>query len=176
MKLDPVTKYLIEDSEQDLIKSYKDHIKHLDDNIEKLYRSLSKMTPEEAEKTLDKIHDYEDKRNEYEYEFQKLYGEYAEDEIENATMSKILAVGWIITAAVILGNKLYKQYLSQAARICKNAPNKEKCMEEFKKKAIQAEIAQLEKAKTYCTKSKNPQECINKLNQEIQKNKEKLKK
>ena len=55
--------------------------------------------------------------------------------------------------------KVYRNYLSKAARACSGRPDKKECMEKFKNAANKARIAKLKSGMTGCAKDKNPEKC-----------------
>jgi len=71
---------------------------------------------------------------------------------------------------------VYKDYLSKAARACKDKRGKEKaiCMKEFKKKAQAAKIQALQAGMSKCAKTKDPTSCKSKLQGKINKEKAKM--
>jgi hypothetical protein len=171
MKLDPVTQKLLE---------LKWHSQSDKEELEKKIADVGSKTLEkvkggsifdiagkyrDTKDGLQQVHDLANQRLQMD-----------KDNEESETVAKVVGVAAVLSAAVVLGNKIYKQYFSQAAQACKKFPDKEECMKRFKNKATEAEIAQLQKAKAYCKKSTNPKQCIDKLDQEIQKNKAKLSK
>jgi len=72
-----------------------------------------------------------------------------------------MAIGGAAAAALVIyaGYKIYKNYLSKAAKSCKGAPDKSACMKQFKNKAVQAQISQLRSGAGKCAKSKDPAKC-----------------
>lgn len=92
-----------------------------------------------------------------------------------------LAAGVITWAAY----KLYKRFLSDAAKSCKNLSGKEKtiCMLKYQLKGLEQAKMALTKAATTCGKSNKPAECREKMgkkiigfNKKITKAKERIKK
>lgn len=76
-----------------------------------------------------------------------------------------------IFSAFNIAFQLYKNYFSKAARQCKDLPGKEKalCMLRAKAKAKEMQLNALKKAKTKCTKTKDPQKCAQKFDQKMSK-------
>ena len=74
--------------------------------------------------------------------------------------------------------KLYKRFLTKAARACKGKSGTEKtlCMKEYRIKALEMQIKELQKAKKYCAKSKNPVKCKHLLDSKIYKLRMKIQK
>lgn len=81
-----------------------------------------------------------------------------------------LAAGGV--AALIAGaSYVYKRFLTKAARNCKEfgGTNKTKCILKYKIKAAQAAIQKLQSSKGKCKTTKNPKSCINKIDLQISK-------
>jgi hypothetical protein len=78
-------------------------------------------------------------------------------------------VGAAATAAAVLaaGVLAYRRIWSKAAKACKNAPDKDACMRQYKVKAKQAQAATLNAAKAKCAKTKNPDKCKAKIDAKI---------
>jgi len=55
--------------------------------------------------------------------------------------------------------KVYQSYLSKASISCKDSPDKQTCMINYKKKAKLLQIQQLQKGISQCVKTKNPDKC-----------------
>lgn len=70
-------------------------------------------------------------------------------------------IGGLAAAALVsyAAYKIYKNYLSKAARSCSGSADKSTCMKQFKNKAIQAQISKLSSGMGSCAKSKNPAKC-----------------
>jgi hypothetical protein len=85
--------------------------------------------------------------------------------------NKAITYGYIamIAAAIYIAKRIYKKFLSQGARACKNAKNKNECMKDFKIKALQKEIEYLKGKKSYCSKTSNPEACKKVFDKKIQK-------
>ena len=67
----------------------------------------------------------------------------------------------LIAAATAAGQRVYKSYLTQAARQCKgiSGPEKRNCMVKFRKAGYQAKINSYVKARADCNNSKDPARC-----------------
>ena len=69
----------------------------------------------------------------------------------------------VVAAAIAAGSyQIYKRFLSQSARACSNKSGAVKtlCMQQYKKKAIQARIADMRKGMdTKCKATKDPRKC-----------------
>jgi len=89
-------------------------------------------------------------------------------EIEPITM--IAAAASIFSVFNIAVN-LYKQYLTKAARQCKDLPGKEKalCMLRAKAKAKEIQLNAIKQGKQKCMKTKDPQKCAQKFDQQMSK-------
>lgn len=55
--------------------------------------------------------------------------------------------------------KVYQSYLSKATVSCKDSPDKQTCIINYKKKAKLLQIQQLQKGISQCAKTKNPDKC-----------------
>jgi len=87
-----------------------------------------------------------------------------------------LAAG-VVAAAIIVGSyKIYKDYLSKAARACSKHKGlkKKECIATYKKGATQKRIGYLTSRGIKCGKSKNPDKCKAKVHKELAKLKKKL--
>ena len=91
-----------------------------------------------------------------------------------------VAIGGLALAALLAfgAYKTYQRFFSQAAKACKDKSGavKSQCMNAFKAKAIQAQMADLRKSMSACSKSKDPKKCsasvggkLKKLNIKLQK-------
>jgi len=65
-----------------------------------------------------------------------------------------LATAALATAAAYAASKIYKNFLSKAARDCKGAADKEACMTQAKQKATQAKISKLQSSMSNCRDEK----------------------
>ena len=86
------------------------------------------------------------------------------------------SVAVLIAAATAAGHRIYKVYLSKAARQCGglSGPEKRNCIVKHKKVGLQAKMQSYAKAKTDCAGSKNPQRCQRDLDTKIKKVKYKM--
>lgn len=78
-----------------------------------------------------------------------------------ATSPAGMAVGGL-AAAALLGYgayKIYKNYFSQAAKKCAGSPDKSACMKAARSGAVKAQIADLSKGASACSKAKDPAKC-----------------
>jgi len=73
----------------------------------------------------------------------------------------LFMISAITGAAFYAGSKIYSRYLSKYARQCasKSFSEKTACMKDAKRKAIQAQINEIKKDSSKCSKSKNPAKC-----------------
>jgi len=82
-------------------------------------------------------------------------------------------MGATVALAAILygGYKTFKRFFSKAARACANKSGAEKtaCMQKFRKNAIKAQINDLNRAKSACKSTKNPQKCQASIQAKIEK-------
>jgi Arc/MetJ-type ribon-helix-helix transcriptional regulator len=73
------------------------------------------------------------------------------------------AIGAAALAALALyaSYKVYKRFFSQSAKACrgKSGPERNQCLADFKKKALMAQIKDLQSATAGCSKTKNPAKC-----------------
>lgn len=98
-----------------------------------------------------------------------------------AKIKMILSAGGGIvggaTLASLLGYisyKFYQNYLSKAAKECKDSPDKSECMRQYKIKAVNAQIQKLNGSIRQCEKSKNPDKCKLSLQNKINKLRNKM--
>jgi hypothetical protein len=77
----------------------------------------------------------------------------------------------LIAAATAAGHRLYKIYLSKAAKQCKgfSGPERRSCIVKFKKAGLQGKMNAYVKAKNDCAGSKNPERCRSQLDIKIKK-------
>lgn len=83
----------------------------------------------------------------------------------SATVGAPPVIAGVVMATVILmmARKAWKAYGTIANRKCAKMPDVKKCKDEFKLKIKQQKISELQKAKGFCSKSKDPKKCIAKL-------------
>jgi len=86
-------------------------------------------------------------------------------------LKTVTAIGIIFSAYTI-----YKNFLSHAARMCRGSDDKDKCMHQFKIKALKTEIDFLKSRAKECSKSKTPERCHNSISQKVKDLENKLKK
>jgi len=77
----------------------------------------------------------------------------------------------LVAAASAAGHRVYKIYLSKAARQCKgfSGPERRNCIVRFKKAGLQAKMNAYVKARNDCPGSKNPEKCRSQLDIKIKK-------
>jgi len=77
----------------------------------------------------------------------------------------------LVAAATAAAHRLFKIYLSKAARQCGelSGPEKRNCIVKFKKGAYQVKVNAYMKARSDCAKTKNPQKCQQALDTKIKK-------
>jgi hypothetical protein len=87
-----------------------------------------------------------------------------------------MAVGVAVAAAVTLGYKVYKRFLSKAAKSCSgfSGDQKTNCMAKYKKQAMQQHITSMTKSLSSCSKTKDPGKCKSKIGTKIKRVKAKL--
>lgn len=87
-----------------------------------------------------------------------------------------MAAAAAVALALAAGYKIYRDYLSKAARACKGKKGDDlvNCRSEFKKKAQRAKVAALQKSMSKCAKTKDPNACKNKLRAKIAQEKAKM--
>lgn len=73
----------------------------------------------------------------------------------------------LVAAIIVVVNKVYKRYLSDAAKACKNSADKTKCMAEYRIKGHQNKITSLRSSKSLCNKTKDSAKCNSKIDKEI---------
>ena len=76
-----------------------------------------------------------------------------------------LLVGLSAASLTVAAFNAYKQYLTKAARTCKNLPPREKgvCMWNFKFQGKKKELQILKGSISKCNKTKDPKQCMLKL-------------
>jgi hypothetical protein len=87
-----------------------------------------------------------------------------------------LGVAALVALMAYASYKVYKNFLSKAAKACsdKEGTEKKMCMKEFEIQGISAQLADMRKGLSACSKSKDPEKCREALNKKMQKVKEKL--
>ena len=83
--------------------------------------------------------------------------------------SKGIGAGILAAIATYAAYKIYKRFLSKAARACKGDADKSACMAKFKDQAKQAQIKELKKGVSACSKSSDPGKCKTVINNKIAK-------
>lgn len=96
--------------------------------------------------------------------------------------SGTVTAGVIVSASAIallvwLVGKFYKIKLSKAAKACKqySGDKKKQCMKKFNTDAVKSKVSLLQKSKSVCNRSKNPEKCKAKIQQQIDKANKKFK-
>ena len=75
-------------------------------------------------------------------------------------VGKMLGTAAVTAAAIFAGNKIYKNYLSKAARACKGqGAEKAACMQNYRNQGIKAKIAAVNSGAAKCANTKNPEKC-----------------
>jgi len=87
-----------------------------------------------------------------------------------------LAAAAAVAAAVVAGAKIYKRYLSKAAKACKDKGGTARtaCIQKFKMDAQKAKIGAMQKGIAACSKTKDPSKCKASLQTKVAKEKAKL--
>jgi len=84
----------------------------------------------------------------------------------------------LVMALIVLksAHYIYKNLVAWSQKACKDkvGPEKEKCLRNFKIKALKAQIQALKKGKAKCKRTKSPEKCVHKIDMKIQKLKNKL--
>lgn len=73
----------------------------------------------------------------------------------------------VAVALIIFGSyQIYKRFFSKEAKTCRSLTGKaiESCLINFRKQALLKQIDVLKKASTFCSKSKDPKHCKERLN------------
>ena len=97
----------------------------------------------------------------------------------NPQKSKVLLGPALLSALLLFAAyKTYQRFFSRAAKACKgkSGADKTNCMLQFKIKALEAQVADLNAAKRGCNVSRRPVKCNVVLEKKIQKIKQKIKK
>jgi hypothetical protein len=107
-----------------------------------------------------------------------IYRKILIDREREAALLRNRTIGGIVLAAIIAtaAYKVYKGYLSKAAKACqgRKGEDKTKCMKDYKRKAVQEEIKAMTKLMSECSKSKEPVKCKNAIKKKIDSKKKKL--
>ncbi|MFW9871856.1 MAG: hypothetical protein ACFFG0_02055 [Candidatus Thorarchaeota archaeon] len=84
----------------------------------------------------------------------------------------------VMAALVILvASRAYKKYFSEAAKACKGKGSKEliqKCVKQYKLKALKAQLMELQSSIKACDTTKKPDKCRKAINKKIMKIKQKI--
>jgi len=109
----------------------------------------------------------------------KSPGQRATDNFLDKLNSPIYYVKGALLAIFLIASayKIYQNYFSKAAQACKgkSGSEKDKCMKDFRNKAVVKQIQFLESGKSKCNKSNDPNGCRKKVQEKITKLKFKLK-
>jgi len=118
-----------------------------------------KLNPTNWEKVVDFVKDKGNSAKDMASKFMKTYGK--ETKIASGVaLASLLAYG---------AYKLYKNNMTKAAQACKGSDNKAACMGQYKEKAKQAQAKDLRASMSACSKSKDPQQCKQMIQQKISK-------
>ena len=97
-----------------------------------------------------------------------------------APHAKRFAVGGsvvvVVAAATAAGHRVYKVFLSKAARQCRGlgGPEKRECIVKFRKAGYQAKLNSYIKARNDCRSTKDPQRCVRHIDLKIKRVKYKM--
>ena len=82
-----------------------------------------------------------------------------------------LAAATVAALIITVSYRIYKRFLSKAARACKNLGGEAKtsCMNKYKMQSKRTHIAQLQKGRSICSKSKKPGKCTASIDKKIRK-------
>ena len=89
---------------------------------------------------------------------------------------KIGAAAAVAALAIFIGRKIYKQHLSTTARTCAKADDKQSCIRKIKVEALNKQMKAIQSNMGLCDKSKNPQKCKAKIQQQLNKKKAEIQK
>jgi hypothetical protein len=80
-----------------------------------------------------------------------------------------VAASALLALSATIGYKMYKRFLSQAARQCRGRKGVQKtnCMNKAKRDANKAKLIGIQKGLPLCSKTKNPGKCQAKLQRKI---------
>jgi flagellar biosynthesis/type III secretory pathway protein FliH len=86
------------------------------------------------------------------------------------------AAAAIAALVITVSYKVYKRFLSKAARACKNLAGdaKTSCMNKYKRESLKAQVTELQKGRSICSKSKDPGKCTLKIDKKLHNIKVKL--
>ena len=109
---------------------------------------------------------------------QEYWKQYSDKYRKREMKRKIIGGVVLATYLTVIAYSIYQSVFSPAARACatRRTPDaKSICMKEFRIKALKAEINALNSSKAKCRQSEDPEKCISKINERIEKVKKKLK-
>jgi len=99
-----------------------------------------------------------------------LQGIFGKNRIPMSLKSKeAIAAGAMALLIIAIGVLVYRKFMSKASKACKNYKGDEKneCLKKYREKAKQLKIQTLVKNRKACSKTKNPQKCVEKINKKI---------
>ena len=81
-----------------------------------------------------------------------------------------LAAAAIAALVITASFKIYKRFLSKAARACNKfaGQSKTSCMNKYKRDALKAQVTELTKGKSKCSNTKDRAKCVQKIDKKIQ--------
>lgn len=82
---------------------------------------------------------------------------------------KIVAGGALALLVISLAFLVYRRFMSKAAKACKKFKGEERkeCIKKYREKAKQLKVQTLMQNRKVCSKTKNPQKCVEKINKKL---------
>jgi hypothetical protein len=98
--------------------------------------------------------------------FQNIFGPY---HYSQPGTKKLIAGGAIALLIIAAAALVYRKFMSKAAKECRKYKGDEKneCLKRYREKAKQLKIKTLMQNKKECSKTKNPQKCVEKINKKL---------
>ena len=81
----------------------------------------------------------------------------------------IFATAVVALMIISLTHDWYEKRMDVAKRKCMNAPNKDECLQMYRKLAYVSRVKDLQTKKKYCNRANNPKKCIETVDQKISK-------
>jgi len=96
---------------------------------------------------------------------------FSQEDLDKLTATANIGGTALLALLVYLGVKAAKLYSTKAKRACSHLKGKERedCIKKFRINALKVKIAILQRGKSKCSKTKNPQECKNAIDNKIDK-------
>lgn len=97
------------------------------------------------------------------------------DDVNEATP---IMMAFSATSVLMMAYRFYKEYMTKASRECGSLQGRDKnlCMLKFELDALEAKKSELERGLKDCEKTRDPKKCESKINKELRKTENKLKK